>query len=67
MDNKQLTVADLCSQLQSIAHEGYAIHAIELLVECDKCSSDLVLDNPKLEILKAEDSHSVKLLFRNKD
>lgn len=67
MDDKQLTVADLCSQLQSIAHDGYAIHAIELLVECDKCSSDITLDNPRLEILKSENSHSVKLLFRNKD
>ncbi len=66
-ENKQMTVADLCSQLQSLAHDGYAIHAIELLTECNCCSSDVILDNPSLEILKSEDNKSVKLLFRNKD
>ena len=66
METKEMTVAQLCSQLQSLAHDGYAIHAIEILTECDNCASDIVLDNPSLEILKAEDNHSVKLLFRNR-
>ena len=60
----RMTVTDLCSQLQSLAHEGYAIHAIELLTECDNCTSDIILDNPTLEILKS-DKKTVKLLFRN--
>lgn len=61
-----MTVTELCSKLQTLAHQGYAIHAIELLTECDSCSSDIVLDNPDLEILESEDNKSVKLLFRNK-
>jgi len=60
----RMTVTDLCSQLQSLAHEGYAIHAIELLTECDNCTSDITLDNPTLEIIKS-DKKTVKLLFRN--
>ncbi len=60
-----MTVVELCNQLQNLAHQGYAIHSIELLTECDNCSSDVVLDNPSLEILKSEDNHSVKLLFKN--
>lgn len=67
MANKQLTVSELCSKLQTLANEGYAVHAIELLTECDNCTSDIILDNPQIEILKAEDKHTVKLLFRNKD
>ena len=62
-----MTVVELCSQLQNLAHQGYAIHAVELSTECDNCSSDVILDNPEMEIIKSEDNHSVKLLFRNKD
>ena len=61
-----MTVVELCNQLQNLAHQGYAIYAVELSTECDNCSSDVVLDNPEMEIIKSEDNHSVKLLFRNK-
>lgn len=60
-----MTVVELCNQLQSLAHQGYAIHAVELITECNDCSSEIILDNPSLEILKSEDNHSVKLLFKN--
>lgn len=60
-----MTVVELCNQLQNLAHQGYAIHAIELLTECNNCSSDVVLDDPLLEIIKSKDNHSVKLLFKN--
>lgn len=66
MEFDGMTVAQLCSQLQSLAHDGYAVHAIEIATECDNCTSDIILDNPILEIIKAEDNHSVKLLFRNR-
>ena len=59
------TVADLLNALQGVANDGFNIHGIELLTECDHCSSDIILDAPTLEILRSEDSHSVKLLFRN--
>jgi len=61
-----MTVQELCGKLQSAAHEGYALHGVELLSECDHCSNDTVLDDPVLEIVKSEESHSVKLIFRNK-
>lgn len=66
MEKETMTVTDLCSQLQSLAHEGYALHGVELLSECDHCSNDTVLENPVLEIVKSEESHSIKLIFRNK-
>lgn len=61
-----MTVAELCGRLQSLANEGYGIHAVELLTECDSCTSDVVVDNPRLEILRS-DKGTVKLLFRNED
>jgi hypothetical protein len=61
------TVADLLGALQGIANEGLNIHAVELLTECGHCSSDVIMVAPTLEILKAEDNHSVKLLFRTED
>lgn len=59
------TVADLLGALQSVANEGFNIHAIEVLTECEHCCNDLTLSVPTLEILMSEDTHSVKLLFRN--
>lgn len=58
-------VADLLGALQSVANEGFNIHVIEVLTECEHCCNDLTLSAPTLEILMSEDTHSVKLLFRN--
>ena len=62
----EMTVSDLCVQLQSLAHEGYALHGVELLSKCDHCSNDTILENPVSEIVRSEESHSVKLIFKNK-
>ena len=59
------TVADLLGALQGVANEGFNIHAIEVLTECEHCWSDITLSAPTLEILMSEDNHSIKLLFRN--
>ena len=59
------TVSDLLNVLQSVANEGFNIHSIEVLTECEHCCSDITLSAPTLEILVSEDDHSVKLLFRN--
>ena len=61
------TVADLLGALQGVANEGFNIHAIEVLTECEHCCSDIMLSAPTLEILMSEDNHSVKLLFRGED
>ena len=59
------TVADLLGALQCVANEGFNIHAIEVLTECEHCCNDLTLSAPTLEVLRSEDNHSVKLLFKN--
>ena len=59
------TVSDLLNVLQSVANEGFNIHSIEVLTECEHCCSDITLSAPTLEILVSEDDHSIKLLFRN--
>ena len=61
------TVSDLLNVLQSVANEGFNIHSIEVLTECEHCCSDITLSAPTLEILVSEDDHSVKLLFRAED
>lgn len=61
------TVADLLGALQGVANEGFNIHAIEVLTECEHCCNDLTLSAPTLEILRSEGNHSVKLLFRTEN
>ena len=61
------TVADLLGALQGVANEGFNIHAIEVLTECEHCCSNITLSAPTLEILMSEDNHSIKLLFRGED
>ena len=61
------TVADLLGALQGVANEGFNIHAIEVLTECEHCCSDITLSAPTLEILMSEGNHSIKLLFRGED
>lgn len=61
-EKEPMTVADLCSQLQSLAHEGYAIHALEIVTETGDYK--VTLNNPTLE-MKVTKDHTVKLLFRN--
>ena len=61
------TVADLLGALQGVANEGFNIHAIEVLTECEHCCSDITLSAPTLEILMSKDNHSIKLLFRGED
>lgn len=60
-EKEPMTVANLCSQLQSLAHEGYAIHALEIVTEMGDYK--VTLNNPTLEIKKAD--HSVNLIFKN--
>ena len=61
------TVSDLLNVLQSVANEGFNIHSIEVLTECEHCCSDITLSAPTLEILMSEDNQSIKLLFRGED
>ena len=61
------TVSDLLNVLQGVANEGFNIHAIEVLTECEHCCSDIMLSDTTLEILISEADHSVKLLFRGED
>lgn len=61
------TVADLLGALQGVANEGFNIHAVEVLTECEHRCSDITLSAPTLEILMSEDNHSIKLLFRGED
>lgn len=60
-EKEPMTVANLCSQLQSLAHEGYAIHALEIVTETGDYK--VTLNNPTLEIKKTD--HSVNLIFKN--
>ena len=59
MENK-LTVADLCSRLQSLAHDGYAIHTIEMHTTCHDCESKIILINPKIDFI-IQDDKTVKM------
>lgn len=61
VEKEPMTVAGLCSQLQSLAHDGYAIHTLRIVTETGDYKVEL--NNPTLEIKKKD--HSVNLVFRN--
>lgn len=46
----RITISELCSKLQSLAHEGYAMHEIEVHTCCDGCESDVVMKDPLFDI-----------------
>lgn len=62
--DKDLTVAELCSKLQSLAHEGYAIHTIEMHTTCNDCESKIILVNPKIDFI-VQDSKTVRMILHN--
>lgn len=62
--DKDLTVADLCSKLQALAHEGYAIHTIEMHTTCNDCESKIILSNPKIDFI-IQDTKTVKMVLHN--
>lgn len=46
----RITISELCSKLQSLAHEGYAMHEIEVHTCCGGCESDVVIKDPLFDI-----------------
>jgi hypothetical protein len=46
----KVTISELCDKLQFLAHEGYAMHGIEVHTCCDGCESDIIIKDPDFEI-----------------
>jgi len=59
-----MTVREICDRLQILANNGFAVHSVEIQSECEKCSEDIILDNPELLILEDDENKSIRLLFR---
>lgn len=60
----KLTVSELCSRLQYLAHEGYAMHEIEVHTCCDGCESDVVIKEPVFDIKILTDK-TARLMISN--
>jgi len=64
MKTTKLTISELCSQLQSLAHEGYAMHEIEVHTCCDGCESDIIINEPVFDI-KVLSDNTARLVITN--
>ena len=62
----RITISDLCSKLQSLAHEGYAMHEIEVHTCCDGCESDVVMKDPVFDIKILTDK-TARLMISNEN
>lgn len=62
----KLTVSELCSKLQYLAHEGYAMHEIEVHTCCDGCESDIFIKNPSFDIRVLKDN-TARLIISNEN
>ena len=60
----RITISELCSKLQSLAHEGYAMHEIEVHTCCDGCESDVVMKDPLFDIKILTDK-TARLMISN--
>ena len=60
----KLTVSELCSKLQYLAHEGYAMHEIEVHTCCDGCESDIIINEPVFDI-KVLSDNTARLMISN--
>ena len=60
----RITISELCSKLQSLAHDGYAMHEIEVHTCCDGCESDVVMKDPLFEIKILTDK-TARLMISN--
>ena len=60
----KITISELCSKLQSLAHEGYAMHEIEVHTCCDGCESDVVIKDPVFDIKILTDK-TARLMISN--
>ena len=64
MKTTKITISELCSKLQSLAHEGYAMHEIEVHTCCDGCESDVVIKDPVFD-LKILTDKTARLMISN--
>ena len=62
----KITISELCSKLQSLAHEGYAMHEIEVHTCCDGCESDVVIKDPVFDIKILTDK-TARLMISNEN
>ncbi len=62
----KITISELCNKLQSLAHEGYAMHEIEVHTSCDGCESDIVIKSPVFD-LKILTDKTAKLVISNEN
>lgn len=64
MKTTKITISELCSKLQSLAHEGYAMHEIEVHTCCGGCESDVVIKDPVFDIKILTDK-TARLMISN--
>ena len=61
-----MELAKMTCQLQNYAHEGYALHGVEIHSTCHNCDTDIIIEDPDLQIEVDEKTKSIKLKFSKK-
>ena len=60
---EKLKLVDLVTNLQTLAHSGYALHEVKVHTKCHGCESDIILTDPDFQIKIDSKNHSVRISF----
>lgn len=58
------TITELCSRLQSMAHDGYALYDIEVHLSGIGVENDIIITKPIFDLINTGNK-SIRLLIRN--
>lgn len=62
-----MNLTKLTSTLQGLAHEGYAVHDIEIHAHCKDCDSVTVVKDPEVLIERDNETKTIRLKFYPKE
>jgi len=62
-----MTLTEFTDTLQLLAHQGYALHDVEIHSKCSDCDSDIIISEPEFTITKDEKNKTIKIKFNSKE
>lgn len=62
-----MTLTEFTDAFQMLAHQGYALHDVEIHSKCSDCDSDVIITEPDFTIIKDEENKTIKIKFDSKE
>lgn len=63
----KVNISQLCSLLQTIGHEGYAMHELEVHTICNGCESTVVIKEPMFDVEVLSDKTARLIITNNEE